>query len=351
MYAYILDNLNLSVKDVLEFEVYEFKSDIDFENKSSITVSRKPEITDDDFVICKEGNAVIYTGICEHCDGASDRGSYKISLLQIEQLFSRQIFAGDEALIKSSGIEDFVVSEIRNNFINSGDDMIDKSYISVNAKTHTSIAAKVQTENGIYNLKTYLGNIRQYYGIFLEFSFAEAGKLHINIQKKEQKVLPIDTGISDITMYNEVYEVSVLSKLVVCWKVPDKENVPGAETRREFFLLADRTITEKGTGENRAKGMVKSLYVEAETEEEMLQQVYNEFASNSYNHKITFSIIKGSKCYPESCFFIGKRCLIKTQSGVKESMVTGMGIDSGSGLLEVIMGNLKVTLIEKLRRR
>lgn len=351
MYAYILDNHDLSIKDILEFETYDFRTDIDFDNKSSITVPRKPEITDDDFVICKDGNTVIYTGICEHCKGTSERESYGISLMQIEQLFSRKIFVGDETVIIGNGIEDFIFNEIRDNFIKSGDNMMDKPYITVDAVTHTPIAAKVETENGIYNLKTYLGNVKQYYGIFLEFSFEEAGKLHITIQKKEREELPIDTGISDITAYNEVYEITVLAKLIVRWKIPDREGTIGAETKRIFYLLDDRTITEDGTNKNRAKGVINSLYIETETEGEMFQQVYNEFASNTYNHKITFSIVRGSRCYPEHNFFVGRKCLIKTQSGVKKSMVTGMGIVSSSDILEIVMGNLKVTLIEKLRRR
>jgi hypothetical protein len=162
--------------------------------------------------------------------------------------------------------------------------------------------------------------------------------------------LQIDTGISDIVEYTETYEVSALAKLIVKWKIPDQEDVVGEESIRHFYLLANRTITEDGENENRAKGMIKSLYVETETEAEMLQQVYNEFSSNSYNHKVSFNIIKTSKCYPEEEFYIGRKCMIKTQAGVKESMVTGITRKSGTTLLGITMGNLKVTLIEKLRR-
>ena len=350
MYAYILDNRNLGVKDVLEYEEYNFQWDIDYDDKSSITVVRKPNIEDNDFVVCKDGNEIVFQGICGNCAVASDQESYIISLMQIEQLFSRQIFVGDESLISGMGIEDFVASEIQANFVSSGDWLTDKTYIKVTVGTHTPIAAKVDTENGIYNLKTYLGNVRQYYGICLDFSFI-GDRLDIEIRKCGLGQLPIDTGVSDITDYDETYEVSALAKLIVQWKVPDTEAADGPLTTRTFYLLADRTITEDGMDGNRAMGVIRSLYIETKEEAEMLQQVYNEFAGNTYNHKIAFSIRKGSQCYPEPEFPIGRKCLIKTCTGVKVSMVTGMTKKSTSELLRITMGNLKVTLIEKLRRR
>ena len=50
MIAYVLDNKTLKTKDILEFEQYEFREDIEYSEKSSITVSRAPKIRDDDLV-------------------------------------------------------------------------------------------------------------------------------------------------------------------------------------------------------------------------------------------------------------------------------------------------------------
>ena len=121
-----------------------------------------------------------------------------------------------EELIAQSGIEDFIVKAIEDNFITSGDSQMDKSYLSVSADTHTPIATKVEAENGVYNLKTYLGNAKQYYGIFLEFSFST--RLEIRIRKKDEPPIPIDIEVTDISDYTETYSVSVLAKLLVNWK-------------------------------------------------------------------------------------------------------------------------------------
>lgn len=353
MIAYILDNQNLKIKDILEFEIHEFREDIDYSDKSSITVAKKPNISDDDFVFCKDENRLVFTGICDTYKSNRNDTEYSISLFQKENLFDRQIFVEQEGLISETGIEDFIVQAIHDNFTASGDSLMDKGYISVSALTHTPVAARVDAEQGVYNLKTYLGNAKQYYGIFVDFDFV-GNQLNIKIYKREALEIPIDIEVTDISDYTETYAVSVLARLFVKWKVPDTEDgngviTVGPLTRRKFFLLADRTITENEDNGNRAAGVSKSLYIETEKEEEMLQQVYNEFASNQYSHKISFSLYRNSKLYPEDRFYVGRKCIIKTKSGIRTSMITKSEIKSTSAMILLTFGNLKITLIEKLR--
>lgn len=353
MLAYILDNSNLRIKDILEFEEYDFREDIDYNDKSSFTVARKPIIADDDFVFCKDGNTTVFTGICDTYKSGSDNEAYTISLLQKECLFDRQIFVEHEELISGAGIEDFIVRTIRDNYTASGDALMDRPYTAT-AVTHTPVAARVEADKGVYNLKTYLGNAKQYYGIYVDFDFA-GNQLTIKVYKKADPVIPIDIEVTDISDYTETYSVSVLARLLVSWKVPDKEDnngntVVGALTKRRFFLLADRSITEDINNTDRAAGVSKSIYIEAETEEEMLQQVYNEFAANRYSHKISFSLNRNSKLYPANRFYVGRECTIKTKSGIRTSMITKSEIKSTSGMVALTFGSLKVTLIDKLRK-
>ena len=354
MIAYILDSMNLSIKDILQFNSYELKEDIDYTNKGSLEVSRQPDIADDDFVLLKnDDNQVFFTGICDTCDNSSLTTNYTINLRQKETLFDRKIFCGNDEIILSQGIEDFIAEEIMNNFVSAGDELTDKKFIRVSVDTHTKLAKRVDTDNGIYNLKTFLGNCRQYYGIFTDFEFSGAALL-IRIYKKANTPMNIATDVSDITDYNETYEVTVLSKLKVRWKIPDAEDevgnpIIGAVHIREFFLLADRTISEDKNSRDRAKGSIDSLYVETATEQEMLQAVYDAFSANSYNHKITFNIIP-SKLYPAEELYLGKQCKVRTKAGIRESMITGLTRSSSSNLYQVALGNLQVTLIEKLRR-
>lgn len=348
MIAYILDNNTLNIKDILEFEKYSFKEDINYIEKSNIIVSRKPNILNDDLVYCKKGNEIIFIGLCATHKANSDTSEYEIEILQKENLFNRQIFLEEENTIQEKGIEDFIAKCIENNFTNSGDLFLDKNNVFVSAKTHTKSFLKVENENGVFNLKTFLGNIKQYHDIFLDFEIRDK-KIYITVYKNEEKETQIDIETSDVSEYKENIEISVLSKLLVRWKIPDTQEKIGAVSKRFFYLLNDRSITEDESHKNRIKGIVKSVYIEAEKEEEMKQQVFNEFSSNRYNHKISFHLNRNSKLYPCEKFFVGRKLKIKTKSGVRDSIITKKEVNSESALILLTLGNLKVTLIDKLK--
>ena len=50
MIDYILDNKTLRIKDIIEFETYEFNEDMEYTEKSRIVIPKKPNAKDDDFV-------------------------------------------------------------------------------------------------------------------------------------------------------------------------------------------------------------------------------------------------------------------------------------------------------------
>lgn len=355
--AYILDSKTLKTKDILEYSEYNFSEDIDYSNKSTITAARKPAIEDNDFVICKDGNSIAFQGLCESYSSSKNDTEYTITLIQKENFFDRSIFVRGEELISTVGIEDFIVKCITENWLDTGDELMDAKSITVAATTHTKVNAAVSTtvdvQENVFNLKTYLGNVKQYYGIYLDYEF-ENGKLRILVNRKDTAALPVDIQVSDITDYTEVYDINVLAKLNVKWKIPDTEEngttIAGAVTDRKFYLKTDKTITEDGNDPDRAAGIVRNKWIETESEDEMIQQVRNEFTSNSYNHKISFSLIRTSKLYSESDFYVGRKCTIKTKTGIRASIITQAQVSSSSALKGIVFGNLKVTLIEKLRR-
>jgi len=354
MLAYVLSNLDLSLKDVLEFNDYTFIEDIDYTEKSKIIIAKKPNITDDDYVICKDENEVKFIGICETYSSSSDTG-YTISLKQKETLFDRDIFLTNEGLIKSTGIEDFIVNQISSNWINSSDALLDKSYITASAKTHTTKNVLVELNNGVYNLKTFLGNAKELYHVYIEFDFSTADALKIYVSVKNETTLPIDIKVSDVSNYDEYYNVDVLAKLSVKWKVPDTKDAQGiitqigATTYKYYYLQADRTITENKQSLTRVAGVQKSVYIETQNEADMVQQAQNAFTQNTYEHKITFNLIKDSALYPVDQFYVGRSCNIKTKTGIKPSMITKAEVSSSSPMITLTFGNLKITLIEKLR--
>lgn len=351
--AYIIDSNTLKIKDFLEFEEYEFKRDIEFANKSSITVFRQPNAEADDYVICKCGGDTVFTGIYKEYSSESKSKEYKITLLQKEKLFDRFVFVKNESVISATGIEDFIANTIKDNWVSSGDSMTDKSYITVRALTHTPIYAKVSSTvsltDGAFNLKTYLGNALEYYGIRIEFDITSTS-LTVYISKDANDAMKINANDTDVADYSETYAVEALAKLMVQWAhKEDGSDEISETTEHEYFLLSDRSISTDKTSENRAKGSTKSMLIEAETEDEMYQKVQDEFASNSYSHKISFSLYMDSKIYDYMEYYIGRSCMIKTKNGIRTSLVTSTAVSNKSRFATIELGKLKITLIEKIR--
>ena len=346
MLAYVLDKKDLHIKDVLEFDEYTFKEDIDYNDKSTVTFIKQPNLEDGDIVICKNGNKIVFFGICEKVKSESEESDYTITLLQKENLFNRFIFLEYTGYIEKVGVEDFIAMSILKNFIDSSDPLLDKKWLNVQPGSITKGVIKPETEQGVYNLKTYLGNVKQHYNIYTDFNLYRS-KLNVRIAKKVNTELMVDIEVSDVSDYVENYDISVLAKLNVKWKKTEEST---EEVRKAFYLLSDRTVSEDVNNLNRVEGSVKSIQIVAEKEEEMRQQVFNEFSSNRYNHKITFNIVRNSKLYPEQDFYVGRPCTVKTKSGVRKSMITKIETSSNSGLLKVTLGNMKVTLTDKLRR-
>lgn len=223
MVLYLLGRDNVAIKEVKTISSYEIKEDIDFNDSSNIVLADYVHMDDGDFALIKDGAEQAFFGICKEMK-PSDSG-YKITLKQKENLFDTTIFNDGEELIQSTGIEDYIVKAISDNFISSGDTLMDMDYIQISASTHTPVAAKVSTivdtDNGVYNLKTFLGNARQNYGILLDFT-VENGAIKIDVNCREQTTLNVDTKLPEVADVSETYNVSVLAKLIVKWDVANE---------------------------------------------------------------------------------------------------------------------------------
>lgn len=350
--AYVLSAKDLSIKDLLEFEEYEFKTDTEFSDKSPIVVSNQPNVEQGDFIVCQADGGNVFTGLCDTYKSSSDSSAYTLTMRQKECLFDRFIFIDQESLIAGTGIEDFIVAAITANWISSGDAALDLDYLTVTAQTHTPVYAKVSTivtlTDGAYNLKTFLGNAMEYYGIYIGFDFSTAGALAITVYHSTAADASVDATVSDVTEYSETYSVDALAKLQVLWKLTDDDENP---TSRTYYLLSDRTITTDGTDPDRASGTVRAMVIVAETENEMYQKVVDAFAGNSYKHKISFLLSMASRLYDYTAFYPGHATQIKTKSGIRNSIVTGLTVSSSGRFAQIVFGKLKTTLIEKLRDR
>lgn len=343
MLCYFISKQDLSILNCVETSSYSVSHNLDCGGKTKITIAGNPNASDEDYVILKDGKNIKFKGIIENIDNADGELQYDVSCLEIERIFDRKIILSNTDIIKNIGIEDFLVQTIKDYFSESGDDFIDMKYINCTAKTHTKVNSKPPAEDGIYNLKTYIGNIKEQYGIYLDFDFTKTD-LNISIHKKDQSSMQIDTTITDVVTCKETYKVQVLSKLSVVWL----DTTMNEKTTRYFYLHPDRTVSEDDT--NRVRGTVSTIYVEAETEEEMIEAAKSEFKSNSYSHSIEAEILTRSKLYPVDELYVGHEVMIKTAAaGIKESIISEISHSDNSDVTKIKFGILKVTLTDKLK--
>lgn len=355
MIAYVLDKTNLTIKDFFYFKDFLFCDDLEYADKSQIVVPRLVNVVDDDFVYCKDDtNKMVFFGVAYDTQTNDRTDNFALTMRQKECLFDRFVFANNTNLIATS-VESFVVKVITDNWVSSGDALMDRSYIHPVAVTNTPVVASlsniVNVQDGVFNLKTFLGNIKERYGIFVDFVLTNTNPsdggavLTVNIYHDTADTVPIDTDVSDISNTEETYSVDVLAKLKVAWMNTTTE----ALTYRTYYLLANRSISTNVSDPNRVDGTIKSMYVEADTEAEMYDEVLNEFQSNSYEHKITFYLRENSLLYLPDDYYVGRKCQVETKTGVKTSLITAIERESSSGVRKITMGKLKVTLTSKLR--
>ena len=276
--VYFLDKSDLEINDVIEFEDYEYVIDEETNKNTIFNVMEKINAKNGDIVILQRNGKIDYLGIIddgiENTDGELQQ---KITLKYISNIFNRKIILNNENLIKENGIEDFIAKEIYDNFTNSDDTLLNIKWLDVEVKTHTKITKSVENENGIYNFHTFITNCSQNYNIVLDFSYQNS-RIKLTIYKQEAEAQLVDTTIPDISNYVEKFETDVIAKVIV-------KTDTDIQT---WYLLSDRTTTQNKDDQNRASGVVETVYTSKS--EDAKQTALDTFKSNTYNHYISFKI-------------------------------------------------------------
>lgn len=331
---YVISKEDLSIKDIVQISDYVIEENINLNGKSTFTLSRMPNAVKDDFVKCNE-----FKGIISNIESTKDSEVYKIQVEDINALFDRKIILTNQALIASTGLEDFIHQTIYDRWTNSSDTLLNITYLNVSIGTHTPLNISVDTEEGIYNFRTFLGNVKEKYGIEIDFEFS-GSQLNIVISKKAPTEYDIDLTIADIVLYDEVYSVDVISKVTVLSK----------ETGSEFnyYLLSDRTITTDAMDPDRAVGKIEAVTCEKDVD--AYQKAVDTFKSNSYKHNISFSLVSDSLVYEQNELYVNRPLRVKTfDNGIYSTFIAKIKKSMKTGVIEYECGNIKISLIDKLK--
>lgn len=333
--VYFLDKINLEIKDVIEFEDYEYIIDEETNKKTVFNVMKKVNAGYKDIVILQRKGKVDYIGIIEDIENEDGEVKRKISLKYISNIFNRKVILQNENLISQNGIEDFIATEIYNNFTNSDDSLLNIKFLDIEIKTHTKITKSVDTQNGIYNFHTFITNCTQNYNIILDFSY-EHGRIKLIIYKQEAEIQLIDTTIPDISNYVEKFETSVTAKVVV---------KTDADIQK-WYLLSDRSTTQNKDDTNRAIGDIEVVYTQKS--EDAKQTALDKFKSNTYNHYISFKINRNSKLFEVNKLKIGTPLSVRTNNNIILDTYISAISDSGDNFIEITCGNMRIKFIDKI---
>lgn len=355
MNANIIDGRTYQIKQVVQYEDYLFRWDIDYTHTSTITTLQTPNIAENDYIVAfDEGGEIVFQGICRGIQQA-EGGIYTISMVQIECLFDRDLILKNEDVAAASGIEAFIVKTIQDNFSAAGDSWLDLAYLQASSGgDQTPYTRQIQTEQGIYNLKTLLGNLKENDGLFTRFTFGSS-QLQVLVDHPAFATYNMNlTGVSDVFEVDETYSIDVLARLNVKWKIPDQDydGIIGATTYPSYYFTSTGKVTRVPTTANRILGRVDAVYIAQETYEGMLETVSDEFRNqNSYGHKIEAKIYSRSKAYPFGDLFVGRPVGLRSRGRNLTSIITAVEKASGQPYYKITFGTLPVYLTDKLKRR
>lgn len=333
--VYFLDKTDLEIKDVIEFENYEYVIDEETNQKTIFNVMKKVNAENGDIVVLQRHGKIDYLGIIEDFENTDGEIKREITIKYISNLFDRKVILNNENLIKEVGIEDFIAKEIYDNFTNSDDELLNYKWLDVEVKTHTKIQKSVDNENGIYNFHTFITNCTQNYNIILDFTY-DQGRIKLTIYKQDAETQLIDTTIPDISNYVEKFETSVTAKVIV-------KTDTDVQT---WYLLSDRTTTQNKDDLNRAIGKVETVYTAKS--EDARQTALDKFKSNTYNHYISFKINRNSKLFNVDKMKVGTTLSVRTNNNIILDTYISAIKDNGCDFIEITCGNMRTDFIDKI---
>lgn len=336
--VYFLDQENLDIKDVIEFENYEYNIDEETNAKTTFNIYRRNNVRNGDIVVLKRKDTIDYIGIVEDATNEDGRNSQLTTLKYITNLFDRKILLTNENIMHETGVEDFIVQTIEDYFTNSDDTLLNINWLQVEALSHTPIQKAIDNDNGIYNFHTFITNCSQNYNIVYNWILLPNYTLKLQIYQKEQSGVLIDTTTTDISNYTEVYETTVTAKVTV----KTQNNL------YNWYLKTDRTITDNVNDPDRATGKVEVVYTE--NDDDAYQTALDVFKGNSYKHYIGFRIRRSSKLFEVDELKIGMPLSVRTDNNIILDTYVSAIKDNGGEFIDITCGNMRINFIDKLKQ-
>ena len=332
MMAYIVSKTDLKVKDALTVISYEINEDTAAPAVTNIRFARMPSMNAGDYVCLKEAGETVYLGVISGVEADKKTSVSTLRALPVSSIFSRNILLGETQAVT----ENYILSAIYDNFVSSGDALMDIPYISVTVKTQTPLGLTPHNDNGIYNLDTFLRYCALRHHIFTDFELT-ADSLNVSIENRNPPLHIIDATVADVLSLNETVVSECVSKLTV-------KTSAGATT---YYLFDDGTFgTNPGVG-TRIPGRADTVYCENAADAE--KTAGDVFAKNKFSHLIEAEILTDSKLYDTANMRLYDRAIVKTKTGIYDTYISFKGIKSAGKTALFKFGDARLTLTDKLK--
>ena len=334
--VYFLAQEDLDIKDVIEFENYEYNIDEETNAKTTFNIYRKNNVKNGDIVVLKRKDDIDYIGIVEDATNEDGKNSQLTTLKYISNIFDRKVILTNENIMHETGVEDFIARTIYDYFTNSDDSLLNINWLDVEVLTHTPIQKAIDNDNGIYNFHTFVTNCSQNYNIILDFKLQNNFTIKLSIYKQEQDEKLVDVTTSDISSYTEVYEADVITKVIV----------KTANNTFTYYLKSNRTVTDDINDPDRARGKIEVVYTE--NNEDAYQTALDVFKGNSYKHYISFRVRRNSELFDVKNFKIGTPISVRTDNNIILETYISAILDNGGEFITITCGNMRINFIDKI---
>ena len=130
MTARFISKYDFKLLDEINISSYSVEQTSESSGKTNVELFRVPHFDDEDcFLLIKNEDIKDELFIVDNIEDSNSSKSCKVSLIEMNNLFDRQIILSNENIKTETGIEDFIANQINNEFVQSNDAYINLDYI------------------------------------------------------------------------------------------------------------------------------------------------------------------------------------------------------------------------------
>lgn len=317
MVCFILDRKTFT--PLTQWDILDYNTMIDsvYDNTGSTTVLGNVDYGNEGNFLTFNGNIWVISAV-----SPTDEQT-RLTLLNVISAFDRDLIytPGQNAAQR-------IVGAFTSEYKNLSDQEYAMPYLTI-TDTHTSASTmQPDVEDGLWSLKSFIRKVRRLTTLHVDFSLG-AGALNVSIYDAQTPLHTVVFGDGHHLLQSSTYSKDSVAKITA---------IQGS-TYSNWYLAEDGTISTTVPA-NRAKGEWKTIIVG--DDDDVAEEVADEFAENSTSHKIEF--------WSDKRYDLNDNIRLLVNGSVLTSYIAYVGIRSTDDRYYYKSGELATTLVEKIQR-